>query len=184
MLFKKILLALVLLIVLVGIAYLKTERQNDQSQNAFNQGLYEGSKSLNQSLGEIDSLRYSLGQQEVTFAESLLSKDRVHFREIDSLTERIDLIESGLSDPQKELKGSNQATSKTISTSTDSKTQKQSRHEQILSAYKKRFKELPSDLSVYEKRVAINEIKEETARDFQISIDELNKIRTSNKLDY
>jgi len=63
-------------------------------------------------------------------------------------------------------------------------TQKERTQEQILSYYKKRYRALPKDLSPYEKRVALAEIRDETAQKFSIPLSELDEIRTDNELDY
>ncbi|MEA1980558.1 MAG: hypothetical protein U9N54_06255, partial [candidate division Zixibacteria bacterium] len=58
------------------------------------------------------------------------------------------------------------------------------KHQQILTYYKDRFKKLPADLSNYERRISLNEIKEETAQKFEISLVELKNIRAKYKLKY
>ena len=43
---------------------------------------------------------------------------------------------------------------------------------------------ITKDLSEYEHRIAVNEIREETAAKFSITVTELNKIRNKYKLSY
>ncbi|MEA2030339.1 MAG: hypothetical protein U9N55_01925 [candidate division Zixibacteria bacterium] len=183
---KKILLALALLVILVVIAFIKTERQDKQAQNAYNNGLQKGNKGLNQSLNEADSLRYYIGQQEVAFADSLMSKKQIYQHKADSLSEKIDSMALALeqSNLQKEQKKPKQETSSSASVSKKSKPKKPSRHEQILTAYKKRYETLSHDLSPREKHIAIAEIRKETASDFKITIAELNRIRNKNNINY
>ena len=48
----------------------------------------------------------------------------------------------------------------------------------------KRYRNLPKDLTAYERRVALSEIREESADKFRITVAELNRIRKANKLTY
>ena len=43
---------------------------------------------------------------------------------------------------------------------------------------------LPSDLSDYEYRVSVDEIRAETAEKFSITVESLNKIRADNDVDF
>ncbi|MEE8575903.1 MAG: hypothetical protein V3T31_01490, partial [candidate division Zixibacteria bacterium] len=51
----------------------------------------------------------------------------------------------------------------------------------ILTYYRGRCDELPKDLSAYEKRIALAEIREDTAEKFKITLDDLTTLREKNK---
>lgn len=55
------------------------------------------------------------------------------------------------------------------------------REEEIMDALNARLKRLPGDLSDYEKRVAIIEIKDDICEDFSITVSELDSILTYSK---
>ena len=65
-----------------------------------------------------------------------------------------------------------------------SKPSTESKHREILNYYKKAVGDLPGDLSAYERRVALSEIRNDTARKFAITISQLNSLRKENNLDY
>ncbi|MBU8932389.1 MAG: hypothetical protein KOO62_00130 [candidate division Zixibacteria bacterium] len=181
---KRILIAAVLLVVLISIAYLKTNRQYDQSQDAYDEGRIVGMKGLDQKRQEADSLRYKAIQQEIAFADSMLALSRDHRQETDSLIDRISFLKSEMASLQSKLQDARNSTRDSQSMAKKSEPKKPSRHTQILTAYKKRYRALPSDLSTYEKRVALGEIRQETADEFKITLAELSKIRTAGKLNY
>jgi hypothetical protein len=66
-------------------------------------------------------------------------------------------------------------------TKSDATSQK---HKEILAYYKQRYQGLPNDLSAYERRIALSEIRQESADKFKISVTELNNIRKAYKLSY
>jgi len=116
----------------------------------------------------------------VAFADSLVKKDI-------SYQSRIDSLEGVVDKQQKQISSlASKTTAKpaaTISKTTSAKTTL-SKHEKILTYYKKRFTNLPKDLSDYEKRIAVKEIREETSLKFSISLQELKQIREKYKLTY
>jgi len=58
------------------------------------------------------------------------------------------------------------------------------RHRELLAYYKKRYDTLPSNLTEYERKVAISEIRQETASKYLITIAEFNRIRELHKLNF
>ena len=60
---------------------------------------------------------------------------------------------------------------------------KSSEHE-ILAHYRQAVEKLPADLSPYERKVALRELRVETAGRFAISVETLDQIRQKNNLDY
>ncbi|MBN1213723.1 MAG: hypothetical protein JXA92_14210 [candidate division Zixibacteria bacterium] len=173
---KKIALAVVLLLLVVGVSYLQVHRQENREEALYKNGYEKGSETAEELADAVDSLKQVVDSQEVNFSNQLEDNKQVYTGTIDSLKnmvssrdEKIMALESKTSAPPKQ----NTTTSKTSD-----------KHAQILSYYKKRFNQLPNDLTAYEKRVAVSEIREETAQKFSISTEELNQIRKKNNLTY
>lgn len=181
---KKLLLALFLLVLLIGISYVKKLRQDDKVSEAHQSARQELSRELSEKEGQIDSLAYLAGQQQVQWADSLTKKHADHWRQVDSLENVIEKKSDSVGSLEtqlQELRGAEENSSKgNISSAATSK----NRHERILALYKKKHKALPTDLSEYERRVSLAEIREETARKFSISLAELDRIRAEYKLKY
>ena len=89
----------------------------------------------------------------------------------------ISRIRSDLTAAQKQVATSTSPPKSTV-------TKKKYTHEEILTYYQKKYRELPKDLSPYERRVALAELRENTARHFSIPISRLNDLRKEHKLDY
>ena len=177
---KKIILAAVVLILIIGLSYIKTLRDYDRSRAFYNGGKADAAQELDDYKIEADSLKLAVGELQVVFADSLVKKDISYQSHIDSL--------EGVVDKQHEQISSlaAKATIRPATTSIKTASTKPtiSKHEQILTYYKKRYTNLPKDLSDYEKRIAINEIREETSLKYSISLQELKKIREKYKLTY
>ena len=173
---KKITLAVVLLLLIVGVSYLQVSRQDNREKALYQDGFQTGAEKANRLAVEVDSLRQVVDSQEVAFSGQLRDSEQVYTGIIDSLKNAVSSREQKIASLKKET------SSLPKKTSTKSKTS--DKHTQILSYYKKRFSQLPNDLTSYEKRVAVSEIRQETAQKFSISTDELNKIRKKNNLKY
>ncbi len=174
---RKVLLALLLLVLIIAVSYLKTAREHDRSRAFFEEGRLNAASELSEYEREADSLKQSVAEQQLAFADSLVRKDI-------SYQSRIDSLES-LVEQQQDRINSISAKNKTSTTASSAGSPPSlSKHEQILKYYKKRYAGLPKDLSTYERRIAIDEIREETSQKFAISLQELKKIRDKYKLTY
>jgi len=173
---KKITIAIVLLLLIVGVSYLQVNRQESREQVLYKNGYQKGSEKVEKLADAVDSLRQVVDSHEVEFSGQLEESERAFTGKIDSLKNVVSTKD------EKIAAFENNTSSTPMPTTTMSKTS--DKHTQILSYYKKRFSQLPNDLTAYEKRVAMSEIREETAQKFSISTDELNKIRDTNNLKY
>ncbi len=182
---KKLLLALFLLVFLVGLSYVKIVRKNDQINSAYSQGKHESESQLSRVELDNDSLKSLISQKESEYHDSISTIDFAYKNSSDSFSTYIDSLGNEISELQNKLKSSEtklaqvkKAKKPPVKKSTPSK------HEQILSSYKKKYRSLPSDLSDYEKKVAIAEIRAETANQYKITIAELNRLRSNSNIDF
>ena len=185
---KKIILAVVLLGVLLGIVFVKTNREQSQVDEAFRQGVAKGQLEVTAYQKRIESLHVSTEQFKIAWSDSVRFRDSILAHDRDSFS-RIILAQT---DRIKELSKKNRSAVKSApktnpTTAAVPKTDSvvpTNRHAQILAYYKNRYKELPGDLSVYEKKAALSEIRQDTATKFAISLVELSEIRKTYKLEY
>ncbi len=178
---KKVLLLVVLLALLLGVSAIKTYREHQQRQASYEKGEKSGSKELAQLQEVADSLQLASGSREVVFGDSLTKLAKQYRGNLDSLEDVIDSQQAAIQSLNKKVAV---ATTKAQAANKAPAQSALSAHEKILDYYKKRYADLPGDLSDYEKKVAVNEIREETAKRFSISIAELEKIRQANNLNY
>jgi len=182
---KKLLLAFILLVLLVGLSYVKIVRKDEQINNAYTEGKHESEQHLSRIQLDNDSLKTLISQKESEYKDSLSGKEQIYASKTDSLALHIDSLGDTVADLKSKLKSKEtqlaKANSPKKSTST---TKKVSKHEQILIAYKKNYRALPTDLSDYERKVAIGEVRSETAHQFKITVAELNRLRTDNNIDF
>ncbi|UCG62044.1 MAG: hypothetical protein JSV52_01765 [Candidatus Zixiibacteriota bacterium] len=176
---KKVLLVILLLVLIVAVSYIKTVREHDRSQAAYEDGKMDAARELDAYQRETDSLKKAFAQQQLAFADSLVQKDLRYRIEVDSSENAVDSMGDRISTLSTQESSANNTSGKV--TASDSTL---SRHQEILTYYKRRYADLPKDLSEYEKRIAINEIKEETSLKFSISLSELKNIREKYKLTY
>lgn len=181
--FRKILIAFVLLICLAGFSYVKTYREHTKLDAVYEKAKIEiadSTKGEAQKLaGSIDSLDNLLASKEETYQETISSQSEEFKTQIDSLENIID-------NQSAKISKLNQQTAQKTQTSTPPKkvSTQLSQHEKVYRYYKQRYANLPKDLSEYEKKIALSEIREETANKFSISLTELSKIRKEYKLNY
>ena len=175
---RKILLAVLLLVLIVIVGYIKTVRDKKQKQFSYEKGKTENIQQLNIYKNKIDSLKIALGKSEVALYDSLIKNYISYGHKIDSLESIIQKQYDSL----KRLKNKNKKES--LATAKSSSQPKISKNKKILSYYRHRYQNLPKDLSTYEKKIALKEIRQETAKKFAISVSELNKIRKKNKLNF
>lgn len=185
---KKIILAVVLLGVLLGIVFVKTNREQSQVDEAFRQGVAQGQLEVTAYQKRLESLRVSTEQYKIAWSDSVRIRDSIlaHYRDsvnqiIVAQTDKIKVLSKRSRSAVKSAPKTGGTTA--VSPKTDS-VAPTSRHAQILAFYKNRYKELPGDLSAYEKKAALTEIRQETATKFSISVTELNEIRKTYKLEY
>lgn len=179
---RKILLALVLLVALGAVSYLQLARDQEDDLALTRRGFSRGAQAVDSLKGLIDDLRTEAtrGREELDSLINLKSEE--YGQIIDSLTtalsegaEKITDLESQLADAVDQQQASIEK-SKQQSTET--------KHREIISYYKKAVDQLPADLSEYERRVAVNEIRSETQKRFAISEGELNRLREKFEVTY
>ncbi len=147
-------------------------------------GKEESTHQVEEYVERFDSLAYSVRRQELEAAESLWQRELAYRWAYDSLAKIVSLEKSKTDSLKTMFESALPHKEKRESGIDSTKENSLLKHKQILSYYKKRYRSLPKDLSPYEKRVALAEIRDETAQKFSIPLSELNKIRTNNELDY
>ena len=181
--FRKILIAFVLLICLAGFSYVKTYREHAKQNELYEkakQEIAEKTKTETSTfVSSIDSLDNLLATKEESFKDSISNQSAEYQAQLDSLENIID------NQSAKITKLSQRPVQKTQAATTTKKQPTQlSQHEKVYRYYKQRYTDLPKDLSEYERTIALSEIREETASKFSISLTELSKIRKEYKLNY
>lgn len=169
---KKLILGLLIIALLVGVAYYKNYREDSERQSVYAEGLEAGQKQALENSVQIDSISKEL-QRERAIIDSLESGEMADAAVRDSLADLVRKQEARIG----ELKRENER----LADKTD---QAGSHQQKILSYYNQRYNDLPSDLSNYEYKVALTEIRTETAKKFGISQRELNTLREKYNLSY
>ena len=185
---KKGILFIVLLGVLIGIIFVKTGRDQAQIDEAFRQGVAKAQIEVTTYQKRVESLRVSTDNNLLAWADSLRRHDSLFAVYRDSVKELL-VVQA---DKIKELQKKSRTPAKNPSngaTALASKTKSDTggvlnRHTQILAYYKNRYRELPDDLSAYERKAALTEIRQETVGKFAIKLAELAEIRKIIKLEY
>jgi hypothetical protein len=171
------------LIVLSGVVYLKSVRQTRSEADSFQRGKTEAALQMQDDRRSADSLSEELITYRAAMGDSLQRRDSLMVAVSESLSQVI----AQQMDSIEVLKGNinGQPNSKRIVA--DAKAMDSTlmlKHKQILDYYTQRFRNLPTDLTAYEKRVATTEIRTETMQKFAISEKELSQIREDASLDY
>jgi hypothetical protein len=184
---KKVLLAIVCLAVLGAVSYYKSVREDAKTRQAYQQGKEEGLQPAGQLQTQVDSLNQYIVRQQDSFVDSTTRIEYTFAQETDSLKNVIDSLRKAR--PVSGQKTSGPQSRSRKDTSGAGPVQQYSKaeavkHKEILSYYKQRYEALPKDLSDYEKRIARDEIREETAQKFSISLDYLDKIRKEHRISY
>jgi len=178
---RKILIILTLGAVLVAVSYYKTMLQETKETAAYESGRQQASQDLDLVQSRADSLDQALVATHAELGQAKTALDTVRLAQTDSL-------QGLVADQQEKIKKLSQKkpTEKSSNTTVARKktSSKEARNRKILAHYKKLHSNLPGDLSAYEKRVAIAEIREESANKFAITIGELNRIRKAANLKY
>lgn len=176
---KKFFIAILLLVLILAVSYFKAVRDRGKSADSFESGRKSSEMKAMVLAGDIDSLKQYIGQQNVTLAESLTIQQKTYLRELDSMANLVDDKDFKITELNKKLKQASKKKSSALSSRPKSE-----KHQELLAYYKKRYESLPGDLSNYERKVALTEIRQETARKYSMSITDLNKIREKNNIDY
>lgn len=175
---KKLLLAILLIALIVGVAYVKDWREDRNRQQVFAEGLQQGRQDGERDREVIDSLQQTLQSAEAAFADSVSRHTQQYEDQLDSLGEEIVRRDSAIDAL------TNRSQTAQNAAKTDSAEQRRQREVTILAFYKQLFLALPADLSAYEKRVAIDEIRQQTADKYGITVTELNRLRDKHALSY
>jgi len=178
---KRVFFAIALLVVVLSVSYIKAVRGRSQQIATYQKARNDLKGSLTKSLKDTDSLRQVIERHDGEFGDSVAYLNLQHAAEIDSLEETTRILQDSL-----ELERSKKVKPKTESakSKTAKKKSTQSLDDKIISYYKTKYQALPKDLSKYELRVALAEIRTETADKFKISLAELGRIRTRSNLKY
>lgn len=174
---RKFIGAVIILALIVSLGYVKTLLDDHKTEIAYEKGQVLAQRDVDKVKQTADSLKTAMTQKEIEYADSLLQKDKTYSAQIDSLTDIIENQSAQNENLQKKLK--------TAATSTKKKTTKTvSQSEKVINYYKTRYAQLPKDLSEYEKKIAVAEIRDETLKKFSITQSELTKIRQKYNLSY
>lgn len=186
---KKLLLGILLLAALLAITYLKSVRDSERQAEAFLEGREAGVRLTQEDQADLDSLSDLLNQERTTLteyrtalADSLVERDLLYSQTVDSLMTRIESLQSEIAQLGERALADNSASGDSGVSQED--TSSKASHTSILNHYRLAMSKLPADLSAYEHRVAVNEVRFETATKFDITVNRLNKIREIYKLDY
>jgi hypothetical protein len=181
---KKVVLALVFLVLVVAVSYPRLVTKKERTQAAFERGEEESFLQIEEYAKRFDLHAYSVRQQELKVAESLWRRELAHFWGYDSLAGIVSIEKSKTDLPITKSQTAQPDKEKTESSINSTKENSLLSHKQILSYNKKRYRALPKGLSLYEKKVALAEIRDETTQKFSTPLPELDKIKTDSKLDY
>ncbi|MCD6250157.1 MAG: hypothetical protein J7J98_07510 [candidate division Zixibacteria bacterium] len=185
---KKLLLGLFLLAALIAVSYLKMERDSEREAQAFIDGHDIGSRNAELAMIDVDSLEKLIDQKATEVIElrsamtdTLVERDNFYTQTVDSLSAIIEAGQKEIASLEKQVaSGGLEAKD----SSSKIKVASKASHREILKHYKLAVAKLPADLSAYEYRVAVAEVRSDTATKFNITVVRLNEIRDANNLDY
>jgi MoxR-like ATPase len=164
---RKFILFVLVVALLFGVSYYKHLRDQKQEQVAYAQGLEEGRAEIAENNRVIDSVTDLLTAEQARI-DSIADHPSDFTAERDSLSALIISREATierLNDLNTKLEA--KLSSRPV----------ESPEAKIVAYYNQRFQSLPGDLTEYERKVAVSEIRTETAQKFKISSDELDQIR-------
>jgi hypothetical protein len=185
----KAVVALVLLVVVVALTWMNYQRGQDKIVAGQAEVRKQATQQIAAIASQADSLNTQLGAQQSAYSDSLIRKDSKYLAMIDSLEGAIRARDKQVSDLKLAVKAKPKpsqtaAAPKKTAQSTPPTEATLQRHRYILAYYQLRFKTLPGDLSEYERKVAVKEIKQETMDKFAITAVQLDRIRSDNNLTY
>ncbi len=169
---KKALLAILLLVIVAGVSYIKTARGRSESEAAYQKGKLESAQHVDNLNQKFDSLSYSYEREQIEAAQFALRQQVSARVAYDSVSERLGRLESEAESLKAQLRKE------------DASSDISSASRPILDYYRQRYTDLPKDLTAYERRVALREIRQETAQKFSLTLEQLEKIRLEHGLDY
>ena len=180
---------LLLLVVVVGLTWMNYQRGQDKIKAGQAEVQKKAAKEMATVTSQTDSLTTLLGAQQSAFGDSLIRKDSKYQAVIDSLEQAMQTRDKQVADlklaaktkPKPTQTASTQKKKPATTVVTDEAAK---RHLEILTYYRNRFKTLPTDLSEYERKVAVNEIRQETMEKFAITSVQLDRIRSDNNLNF
>jgi len=173
----KLTLSIVLLILIVAVSYIQAVRRQTKVDNSFQLGIKASQKDVLELKSATDSIKTLMGDLEVKHGESLLVRDKIFQKNVDSLSKIITVQEKSIIELKKKGKTDKPSTSQ-------NQIDFERRHRELLAYYKKRYEALPADLTECERKVAISEIRQETAGKYSITSSEFNRIRELYELTY
>lgn len=188
---KQVLLAFTLLSIVIAVSYIKGVRGDSERQAAVSASK-QAAIQLEQYEDNVDSLRSLIGQMDYSYAESLSQRDLEYGLMIDSLFDALDSVECELDSHLLASADADPALAETEPMAVaqpaeiDGKTAEalRARTTKILDYYTKKHRDLPADLTEYERKVSLYEIRLETARKYEITLTELKRIRNEGGLTY
>jgi hypothetical protein len=200
----RVLLALLLLSVVVAVSYIKSVRGNEseassegrveetsepavqsQTSDAADPGLVLPDELVEYG-DNIDSLHSLIEQMDHRFAESLAQRDLDYGQRIDSLFDVLDSVECELDSHNLVLSDVAIAQGEVVEseTSPEEVVAQKSRSDEVIEFYKKQYASLPGDLTAYERKVSLYEIRLETAKKFRMTLTELKQMREESGVTY
>ena len=179
---RKILLAVLLLVALVAVSYYSAQRSDNRAKEKYQQGYEKGTKESLVYRNKADSLDLALQSDRTKYADSLQRLSTARTAVADSLTQIVVTKDKEIAALTQQKKKSAKARPATTASRNSDSSRNSISHAQILDYYRRRLQALPADLSVYERTVALNEIRVETAKKFSIQLTELEKIRQDGNL--
>ena len=178
---KKIVLGIIIIGLVIGVSYVKNQRQSQREESLFAEGARSRAGQADSLKQTAESLAVLIEQQQSAFSDSM----QMTKAEFDS---HVDSLENLVAARDSVLEAANRVSTKRTAaepTTRDRKEEsRQEKNDAIIAYYKKRYQGLPKDLSNYEHRVALSEIREETAAKFSITTDQLAKLRRQYNLSY
>jgi hypothetical protein len=191
---KRIILAVLLLAVVAAVSYIKSVRGtsggNDGSSAGGTQGnalSYAGDEGIDDYAETIDSLRRVIDARDSLVADSLEAGRLAWGRKVDSLFEKLDSLDCLIDELYlaRAAADSSEAEADSVA-AVDSAAlaAAEAQREEIVEHYRRLYEDLPDDLSAYERRVALYEIRLQTARHYDISLGRLKEIRSESGLSY
>lgn len=178
---KKIFLAFLLIVALVAISYYSANRTDIRTKQKYQDGYAKGTSEAAVQKTRADSIESAMNQARVQYEDSLKILALSHSAVVDSLTRTITAKDQELvkqAERRKLASRKNDSGGKSKPAATKSGVS----HAQILDYYRGKLKELPADLSPYERSIALAEIRDQTTKKFSITAQDFQKIRETNKL--
>jgi hypothetical protein len=190
--FRKLALAVVLFAIVIGVSYLKTTRgeQRVSAVREANREMAQENIGLKKS---VDSLQTEISDTAGRLSDSIQQLDNAYKSNIDSLTQLAASREEEIGKLDERLKAEQAAAKKAENPQTTRpKASRSGRKEvdteafnkRVIDYYQKSYVELPKDLTEYEYRVAVQEIRQETAEKFSITVSRLDELREQFELEY